>query len=136
MRVLNDLTNLELVSMEQGMREQEVNGSLASPISSSQEEIRDGILLESSRMEEYSQNPMNISLNLAQRRSKWAQVLCRAGLNGPKCFATQLSLTKVALVPQGVISGRIQGRKLLGMKAFNVMTCLGHVSTKLGFDEP
>ena len=54
MRVLNGLPNLELVSMEQGMRGWEVNGCLTYPISSSYDEIRDGILPESSRMKEYS----------------------------------------------------------------------------------
>lgn len=57
------------------------------------------------------------------------------GLNGPTYPAAQLPLTKVALVSQGRISTRFQARKLLWMEAFNLMTCLGHVTTKLGFDE-
>jgi len=52
------------------------------------------------------------------------------------CSAMHLPLTKAALVPQGVISGCLQARKLSGMMAFNVMTFLGHVATELGFDEP
>ena len=61
---------------------------------------------------------------------------CSAGLNGPTYSAAQLPLTKVALVSQGGISIGFQARKLSWMEAFNLMTCLGHVTTELGFDEP
>ncbi len=63
-------------------------------------------------------------------------MLCRAGLNGPKFFGVHLPLTKDVLVPQGVILGYLQARKLLGMMALTVMTHLGHVATELGVDEP
>jgi len=45
-------------------------------------------------------------------------------------------LSKAALAPQGGISGGIQEKNLSGKEAFKVVTCLGHVATKLGFDEP
>jgi len=59
-----------------------------------------------------------------------------AGQNGLAYSAVHLPLTKVALVSQGGISARHQARKLSWKEAFNVMTCLGHVTTELGFDEP
>jgi len=40
------------------------------------------------------------------------------------------------MVPQGGIYGGLQAKKLSGKEEFKVMTCLGHVATELGFDEP
>jgi len=58
------------------------------------------------------------------------------GQNGSACFATQLSLTKATLVFQRGILARLQAMKLSWKEAFNVMTCVRHVTIELGFDEP
>lgn len=79
---------------------------------------------------------MWIFLNLTQDRSKWAQVLYRAPWHGPTCTEVHLPLSKAVMVPQGGISGGIQAKKLSGKETLKVVTFLGNVATKLGFDEP
>jgi len=63
-------------------------------------------------------------------------VHCNVGLNGPTYYEEQLPLTKAVLVSQKGILAGFQAMKLSWMKTFNMMTCLGHVATELGFDEP
>ena len=45
-------------------------------------------------------------------------------------------MSKAMLVPQGGNSGGFQDKELSGKEAFKEVTCLGHVATKLGIDEP
>jgi len=62
-------------------------------------------LLESSRIKEYSQDPMQISLNLTQCRSKRAYVHYSAGHIGPAYSTTHCVKAWVVLVSQGGILG-------------------------------
>ena len=63
-------------------------------------------------------------------------MLYNAALNGATYSTEHLLLTRGALVTQGSISVGFEVKKLLWMKALNEVACLGHVETKLGFDEP
>lgn len=95
--------------------------------------IGDGFLL---RKEEYTQDPMNISRILSQRRLEWAQVLCNTTLNGATFSIKKLPLNRGVLVTQGIILAGFDVRKLSWMKELNEVACLGHVAIELEFDRP